>query len=225
MTEFAPNLSALSQHQRALWPALGAVPRHFVLYGGTAIALRLGHRPSVDFDFMSHRSFATEALVGAVPILEGAERLQSHKDTLTVSVGRDAPVILSFFGSISFGCVAPPDRAKDNGIWIASLLDLAGLKLAVIQQRAEAKDYLDLHAIFHSGISLEEGLGAARALYGTQFNPAISLKALAYFEDGDLPMIPQDIKSDLARKAASIGAIPGLVRSSLTLAPEESLGV
>jgi hypothetical protein len=111
---------------------------------------------------------------------------------------------------------------RENGLWIASLLDLAALKLAVVQQRAEAKDYLDLYAILRSGISLEEGLGAARALYGAQFNPAITLKALAYFEDGDLPSIPPDITSCLAGTAARIGSIPDLVRASRSLTPGES---
>ena len=50
---FTPRLDALPAAQRAVWPALGGVPDSFVLYGGTALALRLGHRTSVDFDFFS----------------------------------------------------------------------------------------------------------------------------------------------------------------------------
>lgn len=46
-----PILAALPDEQRRLWPALADVPDAFVLYGGTALALRLGHRSSVDFDF------------------------------------------------------------------------------------------------------------------------------------------------------------------------------
>ncbi len=51
MTRLAPRLDVLSAAQRALWPELAGLPRGFVLYGGTALALRLGHRVSVDFDF------------------------------------------------------------------------------------------------------------------------------------------------------------------------------
>ena len=223
MSAFPPDLSILPPHQRAIWLALGAVPPRFVLYGGTAIALRLGHRRSVDFDFMSHRPFTPEALVGEIPFLGEAERLQSQANTLTVSVTRGAPVVLSFFGGISFGRVGSPDRAPDNGIWIASLLDLAATKMAVIQQRAEAKDYLDLYAILRSGISLEDGLGAAQALYEVQFNPAITLKALAYFEDGDLPSISREIRTFLAETSVKVGSIPRLARSSRSLAPETSV--
>jgi hypothetical protein len=120
---------------------------------------------------------------------------------------------------MSFGRVGTPDRAPDNGIWVASLLDLAATKMAVVQQRAEAKDYLDLYAILRSGVSLEDGLGAARALYEVQFNPAITLKALAYFEDGDLPSLPREIRAFLAEAAAKVGPIPVLARSSPSLAP------
>jgi hypothetical protein len=50
LSRFTPNLGALPAAQRRLWPELTAIPGHFVLYGGTPIALRLGHRQSVDFD-------------------------------------------------------------------------------------------------------------------------------------------------------------------------------
>lgn len=48
-----PRLDILPAQQRSLWPELAAVPRRFILYGGTAIALQLGHRVSIDFDFFA----------------------------------------------------------------------------------------------------------------------------------------------------------------------------
>lgn len=50
---FTPNLKILTQGQRELWPLLAAVSARFTLYGGTALAIQLGHRESVDFDFFS----------------------------------------------------------------------------------------------------------------------------------------------------------------------------
>ena len=214
MSSFRADLSILPSHQRALWAELRAVPPHFVLYGGTAIALRLGHRQSVDFDFMTHESFRADELARSIPFLETAERLQSRADTLTVSVDRGLPVAVSFFGGLRLGRVGTPDRATENGVRIASLLDLAGTKAAVLQQRAEAKDYLDLHAIIQAGIKLETALAAARALYGAQFNPAITLKALAYYGDGDLSNVPPPVKDALTTCAVQIGVIPDLPRLS-----------
>ena len=54
---FEPKLEILPESQRRLWPELVDVPKSFTLYGGTAIALRLGHRQSVDFDFFGSEAF------------------------------------------------------------------------------------------------------------------------------------------------------------------------
>ncbi len=51
---FNPRLDILPLSQRRLWDELGELPEEFVLYGGTAIALHLGHRQSVDFDFFTN---------------------------------------------------------------------------------------------------------------------------------------------------------------------------
>lgn len=223
MTEFEPNLAVLPPEQRSLWPELTQVPPHFALYGGTAIALRLGHRRSVDYDFFSPQPFVPDDLVRQIPFLAGAERLRSEANTLSVSVWRGAPVALSFFGAIAFGRVGVPARPA-GGPWIASLLDLAATKMAVVQQRAEAKDYLDVYEILQSGMSLEDALGAARAIYEAQFNPAITLKALAYFDDGDLPSIPLKIRDYLQGKATRVGPLTQCSRVSRSLTLEEASG-
>ena len=72
----------LPDEQRALWPTLARVPKSFVLYGGTAVALRLGHRASVDFDFFSSEPLDFEALF-ALPFVRDAEILQQEPATLT----------------------------------------------------------------------------------------------------------------------------------------------
>ena len=59
---FVPRLDILPDEQRALWPALVQVPESLVLYGGTALALRLGHRTSVDFDLFSSEALDFDAL-------------------------------------------------------------------------------------------------------------------------------------------------------------------
>ena len=59
---FEPRLDILPESQRRLWSELDAVPSDFVLYGGTALALQLGHRVSEDFDFFSSQSFEPDRL-------------------------------------------------------------------------------------------------------------------------------------------------------------------
>src|SRR5436853_7771708 len=104
---FKPRLDILSPAQRRLWPELSETPAEFTLYGGTAIALRLGHRPSMDFDFFASTPFVPRALLQKVPYLKGATVRQSAANTLTVTVEREGPVQLSFFGGLDLGHVPP----------------------------------------------------------------------------------------------------------------------
>ncbi len=217
---FTPNLSILPEPQRQLWAELKGTPKAFVLYGGTALALRLGHRQSEDFDFFSNQPFRPDSLRESIPYLKHAEMTQFQDNTLTALVDRNGPVKLSFFGSLGIKRAQDPDIAEENGIQIASLLDLLASKLRTVQSRAEAKDYRDIVASFDAGLSLAEGLGAAAAIYGKNFNGALSLKALTYFEDGDLPSLTSAVQKRLLEAATSVnlkelpvvGARPGLSR-------------
>ena len=167
-------------------PVAGAVaaPEEFTLYGGTAIALRLGHRASADFDFFAAWPFSPNELMQRIPYLRGAAVRQAAPDTLTVTVERDGAAQVSFFGGLDLGQVAPADRAMGPGIKVAALADLAGFKVAVVTQRAELKDYIDIHALLtKADIPLANMLASALIIYGSEFNPLLALKALAYHED------------------------------------------
>ncbi len=206
MTEdFTPRLDILPAPQRRLWDELAAVPAEFVLYGGTAIALHLGHRQSMDFDFFGSQLFDPAKLGADIPFMAAATITQREPNTLGGIVDRGGPVRLSFFGLPGIPHLAPPRVAPDNRLQVASLLDLAGTKASVVQQRAEAKDYRDLDAILRDGgIDLPTALAAAKAIYGTQFNPQITLKALSYFADGDLPRLAKTTKDRLAQAAREV---------------------
>jgi hypothetical protein len=200
-----PRLSILPAAQQRIWPALRAVTDlDFVLYGGTAIALRLGHRISVDFDFFTGGEFDPFTLRGRLPFLEGSGTLQSEPQTLTVSLpvdGETEAVKLSFFGGIGF---ADPERADmtDDGVAkVASLIDLMATKLVVLQKRVEAKDYQDIAAMLRAGVALTDGLDRAREMYGRAFQPSESLKAMVYFEGGDLARLSNADRTTLVESA------------------------
>ena len=201
---FTPDVSILPGPQRQLWAELGATPKEFVLYGGTALALRLGHRQSEDFDFFSNKAFKATSLRESIPYLKHGEMTQFQDNTLTAIVDRNGPVKLSFFGSLGIKRVQDPDTVEENGIQIASMLDLLASKLKTVQSRAEAKDYRDIVGTLNAGLTLAEGLAAAAAIYGKQFNGALSLKALTFFEDGDLPSLPSDARKKLLGAATSV---------------------
>lgn len=210
---FRPRLDILPEPQQRLWPELAATPAAFTLYGGTAIALRLGHRFSVDFDFFSTAPFVPAELNEALPYLEGGTLRQSAANTLTVSVDRGGPVQLSFFGKLRIGQVEASDIVEGPGLQVASLVDLSGMKAAVVTQRAEVKDYLDLHALLTiARIDLPTMLAAANVIYAEGFNPLIALKAISYHDDPALAALPTSIRKDLLKavRAVDIEALPHL---------------
>jgi nucleotidyltransferase AbiEii toxin of type IV toxin-antitoxin system len=201
---FSPRLEALPAAQRTLWPELADTPADFTLYGGTAIALRLAHRQSVDFDFFTVESFEPGALLNRIPYLRGAALRQSAPNTLTVNVDRGGPVQLSYFGGLGLGQVAPVENVEGPEFKVASLIDLAGMKVAVLPERIEVRDYLDIHALLtNAKIPLSEMLAAASVIYGSQFNAVTSLKAIAYHKDFTLAQLPENIRDDLIEAAAT----------------------
>lgn len=181
------------------------MPSEFVLYGGTALTLRLGHRLSEDFDLFANRSFHPDELEREVSFLAGSIRLQASPNTLVSRVARpEGSTKVSFFGGLPLRRVGDPERAAGNGLLIASLVDLAATKVKVVQDRAEAKDYLDVFRILEEGVDLALALASAQAVYGSVFNPLLSLKALSYFGDGDLGTLPEKVRSRLAAAVASV---------------------
>ncbi len=205
MREFSPRLEVLPAAQKALWDELSSVPDEFVLYGGTALALHLGHRTSIDFDFFADRNLNLSTLETKVKFLRGARVVQREKNTLSVMVDRGGPVSVSFFGVPALPRLQTAHIAKDNGLRVASLLDLAGTKASVVQMRAEAKDYMDMDALLRlSDIDLATSLAAAQKLYGVSFNPEVTLKALSYFEDGNLRGLPDEVKNRLVVAAREV---------------------
>jgi Nucleotidyl transferase AbiEii toxin, Type IV TA system len=83
---FTPRVDILPEAQRRLWPELSDTPSEFTLYGGTAIALRLGHRQSIDFDFFAQTSFEPDTLLKDIPYLKRATIRQSSPNLAAASV-------------------------------------------------------------------------------------------------------------------------------------------
>ena len=211
-----PALGILPAAQVAFWEEEKRIPETFVLYGGTALALRLGHRQSIDFDFFSSSPLDEAKLLKTLPFAKEAEILQSSPNTLTMRIDRGGPVTVSLFANLSFGQLQPPDLVVSAGIKIASLLDLMATKLKVIVERSESKDYIDIAALLRAGMSLAEGLGGAMALFGPHFNAALPLKALTYFGDGDLALVPRETQEYLISAAKNTRELPEMsLRNSI----------
>jgi hypothetical protein len=109
--------------------------------------------------------------------------------------------------SIEFPYISTMDQflPKHDVLDIRSLLDLAGTKVAVVQQRAEAKDYIDIDAILMAGqIDLPMALAAGQVIYGSVFSPQNALKALAYFDEPQLQTLPDQLKHRLVKAVRAV---------------------
>jgi Nucleotidyl transferase AbiEii toxin, Type IV TA system len=205
MKVFLPKLNVLPASQRMVWAELSEIPKEFILYGGTAVALHLGHRQSIDFDFFGWSPFAPLDLAASLSFLKGGTVLQSEPNTLTMLIDRNGPIKISFFGVPRLKKIKRLHIASDNGLQIASLLDLAGTKVAVVQQRAEAKDYIDIDAVLMDGqIDLPMALAAGQIIHGRVFSPQNALKALTYFDEPQLQALPDQLKHRLVKAVRAV---------------------
>jgi len=205
---FDPRVDILPDAQRELWPQLSAAPRlSFVLYSGTAVALHLGHRQSVDFDFFRSDPLDKVELGRAFGFIANAPVLQDAPDTLAVSVPMSSgPVKVSFFGNIGFGRVGEPLLTRDGTLLVASLEDLLATKLKTTLDRAEARDYRDIARMISAGMSLSSGLGAFRQMFKGE--PSQVLRAIGYFRDGDLPTLAEADQRLLRNERDKVVSVP-----------------
>jgi hypothetical protein len=205
---FDPHLDILPDAQRELWLHLSAAPRlSFVLYGGTAVALHLGHRQSVDFDFFRSDPLDKNELIRAFDFIRNATVLQDAPDTLAVLAATSSGAVkVSFFGSIGFGRVSEPLLTRDGTLLVASLKDLMATKLKTTLDRAEARDYRDIAQMISTGMSLSAGLGAFQQMFKGE--PSQVLRAIGYFKDGDLPTLAEADQRLLRNARDQVNAVP-----------------
>jgi hypothetical protein len=203
-----PRLDVLPTAQKEIWTSLAPASRlNFVLYGGTAIALHLGHRESLDFDFFRSAPLDKDRIRGTFQFVREAAILQDAPNTLVVLA--DEPtgsVKISFFGGIGFGRVNDPLPTCDGTLLVASLDDLMATKLKATLDRAEAKDYRDIAAMISAGVSLAAGLSAFKQMFDGE--PAQVLRSIGYFEDGDLHTLSTADRKVLCSARDQIGSLP-----------------
>jgi hypothetical protein len=195
----------------------------FVLYGGTAIALQLGHRSSVDFDFFTDQPLDRARLYSVLPFLNTSTLLQDQPNTLSFLVSASpeqrSSVKVSLFGGIDHGRVGDPRATEDEVLQVASLDDLLATKLKTVLQRIESKDYRDIAAMLKAGVSLSKGLASASRMYGSaKFQSSESLKALVFFEGGDLNELSTQEKRVLVQAASEVRELPAVEIAAKSLA-------
>jgi hypothetical protein len=212
-----PKLDILPAAQKEIWSSLApAAHLNFVLYGGTAIALHLGHRESLDFDFFRSDPIDKDQIRAEFQFVRGAAVLQDAPEILVLLAKMPAgSVKVSFFGGIKFGRINDPLWTRDDTLLVASLDDLMATKLKATLDRAEAKDYRDIAEMISAGVSLPTGLGAFRQMFDGE--PAQVLRAIGYFGDGDLDALSAADRDVLRSARDQVGQLPDVQLRSRSL--------
>jgi hypothetical protein len=213
-----PKFQVLPAAQREIWNSLAPAPRlNFVLDGGTAIALHLGHRESLDFDFFRFEPLDKNQLHTEFGFVRSAAILQDTPDTLVVLAEMPSgSVKVSFFGSIGFGRVNDPLQTCDATLLVASLDDLMATKLKATLDRAEAKDYRDIAEMISAGISLPAGLSAFKQMFKGE--PSQVLRAIGFFKDGDLESLSNNDRNILRNARDLVVTLPDVSLTNGSLA-------
>jgi len=163
-TLIAPHWEAVPAKIRQLWPTLARQPsiRQFYLAGGTALALQLGHRISIDLDFFPiDREVDDPIRSEIVAALSSVAEVVVLEDVFGNLLMMVDSVRTGFFG-YGYPLVSPP--LPLDGIQLASLADIGLMKLDAVSDRATRKDFYDLYLIAQS-IPLDELVQLSKVKY------------------------------------------------------------
>jgi hypothetical protein len=196
------HTEALPSEQQDVLRRLGRVAGNLGYYlgGGTAVAIHLGHRRSVDLDWFTERRM-DDPMTLATQIRDegvGLEVRSVDRGTLHATVGT---VRLSFF-ELRYALLKPLINWPSFDCLLASIDDLAAMKLLAVEQRGAKKDFLDVYAIGMHGLSLADML----ELYRKKFSVADVSRvtySLCYFDDAEsnaMPAMLADIAWEEAKK-------------------------
>ena len=173
------NNQILSPSQQQLLPLVQSFGQQYYLVGGTAIALHLGHRRSIDFDLFSDHSFD--------PMKIRSKLRPRYTIDQTISQGDGELTILIQNVKITFFDYHFPierSMALDDVIQLPDLLTLGAMKAFALGRRAKWKDYVDLYFIFQA-YSFKELIEKTSIIFKQEFNEKLFRTQLGYFDDID----------------------------------------
>lgn len=198
-----------SNNQVELLPYIKKFERSFYMVGGTAIALHLGHRRSIDFDLFTQSKLVKSRIkvkLREIPFVQ--VNLFEDSDQLHLMINN---VKVTFF---SFPYPIRHEIKIENCVSIPSLLTLSSMKAFALGRRAKWKDYVDLYFILKDHYSIEEVSKEADLNFGQLFSEKLFREQLAFHKDIDYsepveylstPVPEEEIKNFLIEKSIDIG--------------------
>lgn len=173
------HLEALNEEGKKLFPFFKKFS-DFYLAGGTALALQIAHRISVDFDFFSQSEIPKNLLD------ELKEVFSQYQINVSVNNSEELTLFISetkiTFVKYPFPVIKP--FSEYQGVKLLNIQEIGATKAYVIGRRGDFKDYVDLYYILSEGhSSLDEIISLAEEKYQSEFNSRLFLEQLIYSED------------------------------------------
>lgn len=170
----------LSASQRELLPLMERFRREYYLVGGTAIAMHIGHRRSIDFDMFKMSAINHKRNLDVIAAsgheFQVTRRVQEHMDVLVNGVK------VTFF---QYPFPVTPECKFGKTFRLPSLLSLAVMKAYALGRRSKWKDYVDLYFLLAHQFSIEDISERASELFGPLFSEKQFRAQLAFFDDID----------------------------------------
>lgn len=191
----------LSKEQLEILPLIKLFAGDFYLVGGTAVALHIGHRRSIDFDLFTDKNIKRRSI---------KKIIESSKYPVQDIIYEDHEQMHLIVNSVKLTFFNFPTKVDhpldfEGIIKIPALLDLAAMKAYALGGRAKWKDYVDLYFIMRDHYTLKEISGRAKEIFETFFNEKLFREQLSYFKDIDhsekLEYVGEDVKDEVIEKA------------------------
>lgn len=186
---FESTLPDNAQNALALLGKNKILPAQTYLAGGTSLALQIGHRISVDFDFFTPTTFNQEILSQGLSEIGKFESKNQAPNTL---LGKFENISFSIF-TYKYPLIS--ELSIWNKINLAGLKDIGAMKIAAIMDRGTKKDFIDLYFLNNQGLSIDALLDMYDQKYQLLDNHLYSIiKSFGYFEQAEESEMPPMLK-------------------------------
>ncbi len=161
-------------------PLLRKFSKDFGLVGGTAIALQIGHRESIDFDLFTLEPFENIKIKKRIQNIGKIDKI----------IRDENDQFIFLLGAVQFTFFYYPFQIKyeekiDDIIMMPSLLTLTAMKAYALGRRAKWKDYVDLYFIIKRFYGINDIVKKGKDIFGGEFNEKLFREQLSYFKDID----------------------------------------
>ncbi len=171
----------LNNNQKKLLPLIKQFYQDFYLAGGTAIALQMGHRRSIDFDLFINKPINTKKIVNII---------KQKKYTIDATIEESREELTVIINGVKVTFLEYPFKIKsplnlDKIITMPDVLTLSAMKAYSLGRRSKWKDYVDLYFILKGLFTIKEISKTAEKIFEGAFNEKLFREQLAYFDDVD----------------------------------------